>query len=95
VLPQETASNPDAKELSEPIRRTMIHEIESRLKPFSTDFVIDWGDTAETILRVAREKKADLIAMGIRGAFLAGFNPRASVAYRVITASYCPVVTCR
>lgn len=95
VLPQETAGNPDAKELSEPIRRTMVHEIEPRLKPLSTEFVMDWGDTAETILRVAREKNADLIAMGIRRAFLPGFNLQTSVAYRVMAESHCPVVTCR
>jgi nucleotide-binding universal stress UspA family protein len=95
VLPQETASNSDAKQLSEPIRRAMVHEIGSRLKPFNTEFVIDWGDTAETILRVAREKKADLIAMGIRSAFLPGFNLQTSVAYRVMAASHCPVATCR
>lgn len=95
VLPQETAGNPDAKELSEPIRRTMVHEIEPRLKPLNTEFVMDWGDTAETILRVAREKNADLIAMGIRRAFLPGFNLQTSVAYRVMAASNCPVVTCR
>jgi nucleotide-binding universal stress UspA family protein len=95
VLPVETASNPDAKELSEPIRRTMIHEIGSRLKPLSMEFVIDWGYTAETILRVAQEKKIDLIAMGIRSTFLPGFNLQTSVAYRVMAESHCPVVTCR
>jgi nucleotide-binding universal stress UspA family protein len=94
VLPQETAGNPDAKELSEPIRKQMANEIEPWFKLASSDFVIDWGDTAETILRVAQEKKVDLIAMGIRSAFMPGFNLRTSVAYRITAASSCPVVTC-
>jgi nucleotide-binding universal stress UspA family protein len=95
ILPEETASNPDARKLSEPVLRSMVHIFEPELKPLNTEFVIEAGDTVETILRVAREKKADLIAMGIRGAFLPGFNLRTSVAYRVTAASYCPVVTCR
>jgi nucleotide-binding universal stress UspA family protein len=95
ILPEETASNPDARKLSEPVLRSMVHIFEPELKPLNTEFVIEAGDTVETILRVAREKKADLIAMGVRGAFLPGFNLRTSVAYRVTAASYCPVVTCR
>jgi nucleotide-binding universal stress UspA family protein len=49
----------------------------------------------DTILKVAREKEADLIAIGIRSAFLPGFQLRTSVAYRVLAAAHCPVVTCR
>ena len=53
------------------------------------------GDTVEAILKVARESKADLIAMGIRNAFLPSIHVRTSVAYRVMAASECPVLTCR
>jgi nucleotide-binding universal stress UspA family protein len=95
VLPEETAGNPDARKLSEPVLKSMVHVFEPRLEPLQTEFMIESGETVETILRVAREKKADLIAMGIRGAFLPGFNLRTSVAYRVTALSCCPVVTCR
>lgn len=95
VLPEETASNPDSKNLAEPLRADMVHLFKRQLEPLRSEFVIEAGDTAETILRVAREKNADLIAMGIRGAFLPGFQPRMSVAYRVMATAHCPVVTCR
>ncbi|HEY2170222.1 MAG TPA: universal stress protein [Candidatus Angelobacter sp.] len=95
VLPEETAGNTDAKKLSEPIVKSMVNIFEPQLEPLKTEFIIEPGDTVETILRVAQEKKADLIAMDIRSAFLPGFNLRTSVAYRVTAGSYCPVVTCR
>lgn len=95
ILPEETAGNPDAKKLSEPVLKSMVHIFEPQLEPLKTEFVIESGETVETILRVAREKKVDLIAMGIRSAFLPGFTLRTGVAYRVTSASYCPVLTCR
>ena len=57
------------------------------------EFVIESGKTVETVLKVAREKKVDLITMGIRSTFLPGFHLRTSVAYRVMVASEYPVVT--
>ena len=95
ILPEETAGNPEAKKLSEPVLKSMIHIFEPQLEPLQTEFAIEAGETVETILRVARERKADLIAMGIRSAFLPGFNLRTSVAYRVTAMSHCPVLTCR
>jgi len=95
VFPEETAGNPDAKKLSEPVLKSMMHIFEPQLEPLKTEFVIEAGDTVETIVRVAREKNADLIAMGIRNAFLPGFNLRTSVAYRVTATAHCPVATCR
>lgn len=95
VLPEETAGNPDTKVLSEPVYRSMRHKIEPLLGDLKTDFVIESGDTVETILKVAFKKDADLIAMGIRGTFLPGFHLRTSVAYRVVAGAHCPVVTCR
>ena len=95
VLPEETANNPDAKKLSEPILKSMTHIFAPQLKNIPTEFAIETGDTVETILKVARERKADLIAMGIRNAFLPSIHIRTSVAYRVMAASECPVLTCR
>jgi nucleotide-binding universal stress UspA family protein len=95
VLPEETANNPEAKKLSEPVCRSMVNTFEPQLGALKTEFVIESGETVDTILRVAREKGSDLIAMGIRSAFLPGFHVRTSVAYRVMAAANCPVVTCR
>jgi nucleotide-binding universal stress UspA family protein len=95
VLPEETATNPDAIKLSQPVCRNMVHTFEPRLAPLKAEFLIESGPVAETILKVAREKEADVIALGIRNAFLAGLHLRSSVAYRVMVAAHCPVVTCR
>ena len=95
VLPEETAGNPEAKALFEQVFATVVRIFQGQLVSLKTEFVIESGGTAATILKVAREKKADLIAMGIRGAFLPGFQPRMSVAYRVMAGAHCPVVTCR
>ena len=95
VLPVETASNPDARKLSEPVCESMVQTFEPRLGGLKAEFVMESGETADTILQVAREKRCDLIAMGIRSAFLPGFRVRTSVAYRVMAGAHCPVVTCR
>lgn len=65
-----------------------------KLAPFKHEFLVDFGDTAETILRVSREKKAELIGLGIRNAF-GGPQLRSSIAYRVMGGASCPVLTCR
>ena len=95
VLPEETSSNPDAIKLSEPIFTNMVHTFAPQLAPLNADFLIESGAVAETVLKVAREKDADVIAMGIRNEFLPGLHLRSTVAYRIITAAHCPVVTCR
>jgi len=73
----------------------MVHIFEPLLGALKTEFVMEAGETVDTILKVAREKGAGLIAMGIRSAFLHGFHVRTSVAYRVMAGAHCPVVTCR
>jgi len=56
---------------------------------------IEYGDPAEQIVRVAREKNADLIVMGARaGRPLATHLPQA-VAYTVAINAPCPVITVR
>jgi nucleotide-binding universal stress UspA family protein len=95
VLPEETATNPDMQKLSEPVLRNMVHIFEPLLAPLKTKFVIEAGETVETILKVAHEKSADMIVMGIRDAFLPGIHVRTSVAYRLMATSECPVVSCR
>jgi len=95
IMPADAATNPDAKMLSEPVRSSMIHAYEPLFGEVKPDFVIEFGDTVETILTHARKNKVGLIGMGIRSAFLPGFQLRSSVAYRVISAAHCPVLTCR
>jgi nucleotide-binding universal stress UspA family protein len=95
VLPAETANNPDARKLFDPVCKSMIQIIEPQLGGLKAEFVMESGETADTILKVAREKGCDLIAMGIRSAFFHGFRVRTSVAYQVMAGAHCPVITCR
>jgi nucleotide-binding universal stress UspA family protein len=95
VMPEETAGNPDALKLSDPLRAGMLRLFESRFPATKPDFVIEAGETVPTILNCARRTHADLIAMGIRNAFMPGLQLRSSVAYQVIAAAPCPVLTCR
>jgi nucleotide-binding universal stress UspA family protein len=95
VLPEETASNPDTQKLSEPVCRNMVDIFEPRLAPLNAEYVIESGETVGTILKVARDKSADMIVLGVRDAFLPGIHVRTSVAYQIMAAAHCPVVNCR
>jgi len=64
------------------------------LAAFEPEFLVTEGNVAETVLRIAEEKKADLIAMGIRNAFRPGVL-RERTAYRIIAGARCPVLTVR
>lgn len=95
VLPEETADNPDTQKLAEPVYKNIVNIFEPRLVPLKAEFVIESGETVETILKVARDKNADMIVLGVRDAFLHGVHVRTSVAYRIMATSHCPVVSCR
>jgi nucleotide-binding universal stress UspA family protein len=95
VMPEELVTNPDAEKLAEPIRRNMMHIFEAELSGFKPEFLVAFGETVETVLRTARAKKADMIAMGIHNAFLPGVQLRSSVAYRIMAGAHCPVLTSR
>jgi nucleotide-binding universal stress UspA family protein len=93
VLRGDEATTSDEKTLTESVRRRMIDEF-SALAALKPEFVVAVGDTAETVLRVAREKNAGLIAMAIRNAFRPGIL-RERTAYRIIAGAQCPVLTVR
>jgi nucleotide-binding universal stress UspA family protein len=95
VMPEELVTNPDAGKLAEPIRRNMMHLFEAELGEFKPEFLVGFGETVETVLRTARAKKADMIAMGIHNAFFPSVQLRSSVAYRIIAGAHCPVLTSR
>jgi len=95
VMPEELVKNPDAARLAEPIRYTLNETFKPELSGLKTEFLIGFGETVETVLRTARAKKADLIAMGIHNAFLPGLQLRSSTAYRIMAGANCPVLTSR
>jgi nucleotide-binding universal stress UspA family protein len=61
------------------------------------EYVVEFGTPAEAILRISRERQAELIVMGVRGA---GALVRTSThfgatVHRVVTEAHCPVLTIR
>ena len=96
VLPIETATNPDARALAEPLREEMQKIFYPHIDPRSpAEFVIDFGDTAERILAHAESGKANLIGLGVRRAAEITTHFRNTVAYRVLLGAHCPVLTTR
>ena len=96
VLPPETAGNPEARELFEPLRKKMEHELRGEICPSCrAEFLVDFGDEAESITAMAKEIRCDLIAMGVHSGFMAATNVRSSTVYKTIAGANCPVLTVR
>jgi nucleotide-binding universal stress UspA family protein len=96
VLPEETGTNPDARRLAEPLRM----EMEAMFSPHissrcQANFIIEFGDTAKSILILAENRNVDLIGMGLRKAQPITTQFRNTTAYRVLLGAHCPVLTCR
>jgi nucleotide-binding universal stress UspA family protein len=96
ILPVETATNPDARSLAEPLRQEMKSIFSSHIDArCPAEFTVDFGDTAERILAHAQTGNADLIGMGVRRAGEMTTHFRNTVAYRVVLQARCPVLTAR
>lgn len=67
-------------------------EVRSWCEP---DCLVESGDPAETILRIAKERKADLIVLGIRNPQALALQRVGNVAYRVMAEADCPVLAVR
>lgn len=94
VLPLETARNPEAKKLAEPLRKQMEKGLSHQISPrCNADFVIESGDAADTILARAHDSNADLIGLGVRCATDIAQHFRRTVAYRILAEAECPVLT--
>jgi nucleotide-binding universal stress UspA family protein len=59
--------------------------------------VVEHGRPAERILDVAKERRADLIVLGVRGArhLLAATHLEGSTTHKVVAGAHCPVLTVR
>lgn len=95
VIPTDAAVNVNARLLAEDARRTLKKAFIGECGGFKPQFLIEFGDTTEAILRAATENKADLIAMGIKSTPMPGIHLRSGVAYRIMATAQCPVLTCR
>jgi nucleotide-binding universal stress UspA family protein len=60
--------------------------------------VVKFGDPAQNILKTAKEKEADLIVLGVRGATGAvglATHVADAIAHEVVAHAKCPVLTVR
>lgn len=95
VMRESWGARSDAAEVERGARRVMGHSFEPQLAGLDVELVCEPGDPVDTILRIAREKSADLIALGINNAFEPGIQMCPSVASRVLSEAHCPVLTSR
>lgn len=57
--------------------------------------IVESGEPAETILRIAKERRADLIVLGVRSPEALARQHLSNVAYPVVAGADCPVLTVR
>jgi nucleotide-binding universal stress UspA family protein len=70
--------------------------IPEEVRPWcEADCLVETGDRAEIILRIAKERQADLIALGLQKASSLVTHRMSNIAYRVVTEATCPVLTVR
>jgi nucleotide-binding universal stress UspA family protein len=76
-----------------------LHEFVSESAPLSAapEFLVEFGKHGESILRVARSLKTDLIIMGLNHSKHAGALSHVpqTTAYKVVTEAHCSVLTVR
>ena len=93
VLPEGWEQRPNQITVREAAQRAMSNSFERPLSSVDAELICETGDPVELILRVARQKSADLIAMGVNNAFEPGIQMCPSVASRVVSEAHCPVLT--
>jgi nucleotide-binding universal stress UspA family protein len=95
VIPPAQVAGSNGRPLRRLAEKAMLESLQSDLVFFHPEYVVEEGDPVETILRVALQRKADLIAMGIKNTFRPSVQLRSSTAYRIMAGSHCPVLTVR
>jgi nucleotide-binding universal stress UspA family protein len=88
----QTSTKPLARAFRDEVRGMIAVEVRSWCEP---DCLVESGDPAETILRIAEERKTDLIVLGIRNPRALAIQRIGNVAYRVLAEAACPVLTVR
>jgi nucleotide-binding universal stress UspA family protein len=85
---------PRTKRFAERVRAGMEKALSKEISPrCCTEFVVDSGKPAETILSQAVRIGADLIGLGVHGWTDAAKHFRETVTYRILAEAECPVLT--
>jgi len=96
VLPEASATHPGLETVTAEFREQMKRPIPVEVAPTcKTEALVELGDTVETILRVSRERRTDLIVLGVKEADPLASHLRGNLAYRIVMAAECPVLVVR
>lgn len=91
-----TAIRTSARLLARAFRDELREVFPSETVPWcEPECVVESGDPAETILRIAKERQADLIVLGVRSPEALAKQHVGNVAYPVVAGADCPVLTVR
>ena len=94
VLSQASTTDTQAslvvREFQEQMEKLIPAEAEARC---NTEFRVEFGDPAETILQIARKDTVGLIVLGARKADPLVSHLGENITYRVVTEAKCPVLT--
>lgn len=95
VLPAVTGLNPDLPALLKPLYQelTRLAEAEVKDEKHAPECLIEFGETPETIARVAQAKDSDMIVLGVRRGHWLETHLGSTVAYKVLLEAECPVLT--
>lgn len=92
VLPAVAGLNPDMPRLVKPLYDQMYKLVPEDM-PHTPDCLIEFGETAETITRVARDKDTDMIVLGVRHGHWLEQHLGSTDAYKLLLEAECPVLT--
>lgn len=94
VLPEGHTKTMDATEIQAKFMRA-VHELipDAIWRNCAAEYVVEYGNAADEVLKLARKKHADLIVLGARSAPMVVTHLMPGVAFRVIAGATCPVLT--
>jgi nucleotide-binding universal stress UspA family protein len=93
--PSPQTEQPSVADLMNRLCRIVPKDAELWCRP---EEIVEYGDAAQRILDVAKERSADLIVLGVRGAaghLGAATHLERSVAHKIVARAECPVLTVR
>ena len=96
VLPEGHTKTMDSSQLEAQFIQTMNKLIPADIwKKSAAEYAVGYGNAADEILALATKRKADLIVLGAHSGSAMATHLAPGVAFRVIAAAECPVLTMR
>lgn len=93
VIPPDRAKRGNVQTQTEAARTELQKSFGEEFVGQVPEYLVDCGRPREAILRAARERNVDLIAMGIKSARASEVDFHAGMAYQVMAHAQCPVLT--